>query len=448
MEKVSNKNLLFVSLMLFSMFFGAGNLIFPPSLGEAAGTNVWVALAGFLVSAVGLPVLGVAAVAKSGGLQNLASRVSAKFAVIFTVVIFLAIGPFLAIPRAGSLAFEMGVAPFLPKGAVEPQLALFLYTLAYFALAFWLCLNPTKLVDRMGKLLTPALLVLIALLFVSTLVKPLGSLSAPTGDYATMPFFKGFLDGYMTMDTIAALNFGIVISVTFMQLGLKNEKVIISSSIKAGAIVGVFLAVIYGVLAYLGAASPSMFGASETGAKTLTNVALYLFGDFGAVVLGLIFALACLTTSVGLITSCGQYFSQLFNKVSYKQWVVVLTVSSTLFANLGLSTILKFSVPVLVGIYPLAIALIALAFTHNFFKGHQSVYVCTMLFVGVMSGFDALKAAGYNLPALTKVFQAVPLFSLGVGWVVPGLVGAFLGYMYAFSKEVALKKPLDNTEKA
>ncbi len=150
MEKMDRKNLLFVSLMVFSMFFGAGNLIFPPQLGQLSGTNILTAMIGFLISAVGLPILAVAVVAKAGGLHVLASRVHPRFAFAFTILIYLSIGPFLGIPRAASLAFEMGVSPFLSNTLGQNNLSLFMYTLVYFGIAFWLCLTPSKLVDRFG----------------------------------------------------------------------------------------------------------------------------------------------------------------------------------------------------------------------------------------------------------------------------------------------------------
>ena len=189
MKNLSKKDLLLVSLMLFSLFFGAGNLIFPPFLGQSAGNKTWVAMAGFLITAVGFPILGVVAVAKSNGLYNLAKKVNPIFALIFTTLIYLSIGPGLGIPRAGSLPFEMAVAPYLPQG-MSRTLALFLFTLVFFAVAYWLSLSPSKLVDRMGKVLTPTLLFLIAIIFISSLFNPLGSYGNTATEYVANPFLK------------------------------------------------------------------------------------------------------------------------------------------------------------------------------------------------------------------------------------------------------------------
>jgi branched-chain amino acid:cation transporter, LIVCS family len=430
MEKMDRKKLLLVSLMIFSMFFGAGNLIFPPQLGQLSGTNMIVALGGFLISAVGLPVLAIAVVAKAGGLHILASRVHRKFAFAFTILIYLSIGPFLGIPRAASLAFEMGISPFMPSSFAGSRLPLFIYTLVFFGIAFWLCMTPTKLVDRFGKVLTPALLILIISIFVFSLFKPIGAFSAPTGDYAQFPMLKGFLEGYMTMDAIAALNFGIVITIALKQIGVKEEKALVSNSIKAGAIAGLFLIIIYGMLAYLGAVSKVRFGITENGAQTLTNVVFYLFGHKGSVLLGLIFSLACLTTSVGLLTSCSQYFSRLMPKVSYKAWVTILVVSSTVFANVGLTNILKFSVPALTAIYPMAIVLMILAFADDFIKGNTYVYLFTMVCTSFVSILDALSQFGLKFGMLNYL----PLYSKGLGWIVPALVGALMGIGYGALK--------------
>lgn len=426
MEKMDRKKLLLVSLMIFSMFFGAGNLIFPPLLGQLSGTNMLVSMGGFLISAVGLPILAIAVVAKAGGLHILASRVHPRFALAFTVLIYLSIGPFLGIPRAASLAFEMGISPFLSNTLGESNLPLFIYTVVYFGIAYWLCMTPSKLVDRFGKVLTPALLVLITSIFAFSLFKPIGEFAAPIGDYAHFPLLKGFLDGYMTMDAIAALNFGIVISIALKEMGVTEEKKLVSNTIKAGAIAGVLLVVIYGMLAYLGAVSQTRFGATENGAQTLTNVVSYLFGPKGSVLLGIIFSLACLTTSVGLLTSCSQYFAKLMPKVSYKVWITILSVSSMIFANVGLTQILKISVPALTVIYPMAIVLMLLALINDFYKGNSYVYLFTMICTSFVSILETLGQFGLKV----NILNSLPFYSKGLGWIIPAAIGAIAGFIY------------------
>ena len=436
MEKMDRKKLLLVSLMIFSMFFGAGNLIFPPLLGQLSGTNMLVSMSGFLVSAVGLPILAIAVIAKVGGLHVLANRVHTKFALAFTILIYLSIGPFLGIPRAASLAFEMGISPFLPDAMGESSLPLFLYTVAFFGIAYWLCMTPSKLVDRFGKILTPTLLVLIASIFVISLTKPMGGFSAPMGEYANSPLLKGFIDGYMTMDAIAALNFGIVIAIALKGMGVTEEKKLVSTTIKAGTIAGMLLVVVYGMLAYLGAVSRTQFGATENGAQSLTNMVFHLFGQNGLILLGLIFSLACLTTSVGLLTSCSQYFERLMPKVSYNVWVTILSISSMTFANVGLNQILKISVPVLMAIYPMAIVLIVLGLFHKYYQDNKHVYLFTMMSTSFVSILEALGQFGLEV----HMFDSLPLYSNGLGWVVPAIVGAIVGAIYGSMKNKGTKK--------
>ncbi|MBA4536153.1 branched-chain amino acid transport system II carrier protein [Bacillus aquiflavi] len=437
MERLSKKDMLFISLMLFSLFFGAGNLIFPPFLGQSAGTSLWASMAGFILSAVGLPILGVVAVAKANGLHSLASRVHPLFAAIFTFIIYLAIGPFLGIPRAGSLAFEMGVSPFLPKD-MNLTFALFIYTFVYFGLSYWLALSPSKLVDRFGKLLTPIILLLILFIFVRALTHSFGAPASPTADYAKMPFAKGFLDGYLTMDTIAALNFGIVISLTLKQKGVSQSKQIVSYSIRAGLLAGLVLTLIYVMLGYLGT---NNHGTTENGAQTLTQVVLTLFGSSGAVLLGVVFSLACLTTSVGLITSCSQYFTTIIPKVKYRTWVTILTGSSLVFANLGLTKILLISVPALTAIYPIAITLIILTLLNDLFGGSRTVYATTTLFVSIVSISDAFIQSEVNLGPINTLIQSLPLYIFGFNWLVPAAVGALIGFIIkTLTKQQSIKK--------
>lgn len=434
MKNLSKKDLLFIGLMLFSLFFGAGNLIFPPFMGEAAGEKTWIVLLGFSVTAVGFPVLGVIAVAKSGGFTNLAKRVNPIFATIFTILIYLSIGPGLGIPRAGSLPFEMAVAPYLPEN-FSLKLALFIYTLIFFAIAYWLSMSPGKLVDRMGKILTPTLLFLILVMVIGSFIKPLGGYGVAVNGYEVSAFFKGFIDGYLTMDTIAALNFGIVIALAIRSKGVSDDKAVVSLSIKAGLIAGVLLAIIYGMLAHLGATSGGKFGLMENGAQTLTNITMYIFGKPGAVLLASIFTLACLTTSVGLITSCSQYFSTFTNKISYENWVRILTVFSMLVANMGLTKILSISVPILNAIYPISIMLIVLSVFDFVFKSNKYIYGLTILFTGVVSIIDAMVQAGLAKDSLLKIISYFPLYNEGLAWIVPAILGIVIGLSIKLLKE-------------
>jgi LIVCS family branched-chain amino acid:cation transporter len=416
MKKLERKEFLFVSLMLFSMFFGAGNLIFPPFLGESAGSSTFLVLLMFLVTAVVFPVLGVAAVALSGGLKTLTERVSKKFAIVFTVAIYVSIGPFLGIPRAASLPFEMVTSSFNLTGNYA-TVGLFLFTVAFFGVAYWLAMTPSKLVERLGKVLTPIILSLILVLFFGSLFVTNKGYGVPVGNYDSNPLSTGFLEGYLTMDTLAALNFGIVISLAVKGLGINDKKDVAKTSIKAGMVAGLLLTLVYAMLAHLGALSGGLFGQTANGAVTLVNIVTHVFGDFGVILLITLFTLACLTTSVGLITSTSQYFSSLTSKAGYKFFVRLVILISLFLANLGLSTILKVSVPVLFAVYPIAIVLILLALFYKPTNKNNLVYQVTVSATALLSCLDALEIAGLPIPGLSPLLHRLPLYSMSLGWV-------------------------------
>ena len=426
-NEIGKRDLLVVSVMLFALFFGAGNLIFPPFLGQNAGRNTLPAMAGFLATAVILPVLGVVVVARFDGLERLGQQVDKRFALVFTVLIYISIGPGLGIPRAASVPFEMAVAPYLPEGA-KASLWMAGYSLVFFLVALWLCLNPGKLVNRIGRGLTPALLTLLALLFVCFLFRGETEVAAPQDSYAAAPLLKGFTEGYNTLDTIAALNFGLVISTTLGSFGLREKRDRMRYTILAGVLAGAILVLVYAMLSYMGMCSSGVYAVQENGAWTLRCIVYQVFGSTGAVLLAAIFTLACLTTCVGLINSISQYFSMLFKKVSYRAWVYIITFFSFLICNLGLNMILSISVPILNAIYPVSIVLILLGLSHDLWKRNRFVYPMTVLGTAVVSTLYALSDAGVPLGALETALHKLPLYKLGFGWlcVAGGMLAASL----------------------
>lgn len=416
-----------VAIMLFGLFFGAGNLIFPPLLGKQAGGATFQSLLAFGITAVVFPILGVVAVAKTKGLSNLASKVDKYFAIVFTTMIYMAIGPGLGIPRAGSLPFEMAVAPFLPEN-VSLSLSRLVYTFVFFLVAYLVCLKPNKLVTRMGKFLTPALLVLITVMFVGVLFKNPNAVTSSVGDYATSSTVKGFLEGYNTMDTIAALNFGLVISLAVKSFKVEDEEKVIGYTVRVGLVAGSFLFVIYAMLAYIGMTTSGLTGDVKNGAEILTTVSQYVFGKFGIVLLASIFTLACLTTCIGLITSISKFFETMTKeKVSYHKWIVFWTFLSFLVANFGLNTILKVSVPVLVAIYPVSIVLILLGLTEKYFGYNKFTYRLVCYTVTFISVVEALLSVKLNIPFVTELVSSLPFFSLSLGWVLPMVLTWLVG---------------------
>ena len=297
MQKLSGKNLLLVGFTLFSMFFGAGNLIFPPHLGAQAGTSLWPAFAGLVVSAVGLPIAGVVAVARAGGLDKLAGRVHPVFAMVFTILVYLSIGPCLAIPRTASTSFQMLVP--LIGGGTGLQLA---YSVLFFAAAFLVALRPEKLTDWLGRILCPCLIVLIVVLFAGCLIHPLAAhYGTPSAEYAALPAVQGILYGYQTMDTLAGLNFGAVIALNIRARGVTESRAVEGGTIRAGFIAGGLLLVVYAMLGHAGAETGTVYPGLATGAEVLTALAQTLFGRAGLVLIAAIFVIACFNTCVGLI---------------------------------------------------------------------------------------------------------------------------------------------------
>lgn len=414
--KLSKRNQLLVCFMLFSLFFGAGNLIFPPFLGQNAGNQTMWAMLGFLATAVILPVLGVIVVARFNGLEQLAKHVNGKFAFIFTMLIYVSIGPGLGIPRAASVPFEMAVAPYLPKNA-NTELWMFIYSLVFFLIALWLCMNPGKLVERVGNFLTPSLLLLLLLLFVTFLFRGEVSIADAQEGYMNMPILKGFTEGYQTMDTIAALNFGLVIAITLENLGIKKKEEIEKYTVYAGIAAGFILAVVYITLSYMGMCSSGVYAIQENGAWTLRCIVYQLFGDFGAILLAAIFTLACLTTCVGLINSISQYFAMLFKKISYRAWVCVIIAFSFLICNLGLNMILNISIPILNAIYPVSIVLILLGLSHRLWENNPYVYPFVAFGTGIVSVVYALDKAKVPLGAVGELCKKLPLYTMGFCWV-------------------------------
>ena len=429
MHKLTVRDRLLVGLTLFSMFFGAGNLIFPPYLGAMSGTSMPIAFLGFAITAIGFPILGVIAVARAGSLDLLAGRVSPLFSRVFTLLIYLSIGPCLAIPRTASTSFEMAVTPFLSAGASKPLFQL-IYSVIFFAVAFYVSLSPEKLTNLLGRFTSPCLLILIGVVFAGCLIHPLAGYGISYGAYAKAPMLQGFLDGYLTMDTIAALNFGIVIAMNINNRGVTDRPSVVREIIRAGLLAGVIFLVVYGAIAHVGAVAGGAFGELADGTQALQAITGSLFGSGGIILLGLIFLLACLNTCIGLISCCSEYFSQILPRFSQRQWAFFFALLSMIISNAGLSAILAVSVPVLSMIYPVAIVLILL----SFWDGAQSrrlVYPLAIAFTGITSVIVVLATGGFmTIPFLTPFLKdSVPAVVRELLWVGPAILGVLLGWI-------------------
>lgn len=428
MEKNNFKNKILIGITLFSMFFGAGNLIFPPFLGAQAGTATLSAFAGFAVSAVGLPVLGVVAVTLAGGLDRLASRVHPRFSFIYILILYLAIGPCLAIPRTASTSFSMAVIPFL-QDSDSVRMIQFIYSVIFFAAASAVAMHPERLTEYLGKKLTPVLLILIVVLFAATIINPPGSPGIPVAIYRKSAPVQGFLDGYQTMDTLAALNFGMIVALNIRARGVHEEKAVMRETISAGWIAGLLLLVVYSMLTFVGMTSGQIFSGCSNGTEVLVSMADFLFGKAGTVILAVIFVIACFNTCVGLFSCCGKYFTEVFPKVNYRNWVFVFAFVSMIIANVGLDTILKFSVPVLNAIYPMAILLIFLSCTHKWLGKFHSVYWLSALFCGLCSVLSVMNQNKIAVPGISLILKKIPGYSAGFAWLLPTAAGVLAGML-------------------
>lgn len=430
MKDFSRRDTVKLGLLMFALFFGAGNMIFPPLVGQQAGMNTWITIAGFLITGVGLPFLGVVAVARSGNeLKDLAGKAHPAFGIVFTIIVYLAIGPFFGVPRTATVAFEIGASPFVPTSI--NGLALFFFTLLFFAVTAWLALKPNKIIDRFGNVLTPILLLIVATIVLVGIVNPPGEWGQPQEAYAQHPFTSGFIEGYLTLDAIAALVFGIIVINAIKAKGITNQAILTKVTIKSGIFAVIGLCLVYIGLAYLGTTSRTVAPNAENGGIILTALAYTLMGTWGQILLGIAVLLACLTTSVGLVSACATFFSSTFKRFSYHTVVLVICLFSVCIANIGLTQLISITLPILIGIYPLAIVLISISFFHSWFNGYRAVYLFALVAAGIIGFFDMLKAFGVIFAPITNVLNYLPLYEEGIGWLVPSFIAAIIGYFYA-----------------
>ena len=412
-KKLTLRQKILVAGTLFGMFFGAGNLIFPVHLGQMAGQNALPAIIGFIITAVGIPILGVAAIGitHSDGLQTLSGKVGKGYGIFFTCLLYLTIGPLFAIPRCATVSFTTGITPLL--GADSPErLYLLLFSAVFFAFVLFFSLRPGKITVWIGKIINPLFLFFFAVLMLAALI-----------------------EGYGTMDAIAGLAFGIVVIDVIRRMGVDNDDAIAEDVLSSGLLTGALMALIYVVSIVVGAQSRGLFELSENGGIALTQIAGHYLGGVGLFILAFTITFACLKTSIGLVTACAETFSKMTNgKISYRSWAILFTVFSFAVSNIGLSAIIEYSIPMLMLIYPPAIALILLAFLGKFFAHDRTVYIATMIGTWAAAIFDCMKTlpapvqAALHLDAPIAFAAAhLPLFDKNLGWLLPAVIGFAAG---------------------
>lgn len=416
-HRLTSRDILALGFMTFALFVGAGNIIFPPVVGIQSGEHVWMAAIGFLITAVGLPVMTVIALARvGGGIDALSSPIGKAAGLVLATVCYLAVGPLFATPRTATVSFEIGIASLTGEG----QLPLLIYSLIYFALVIAISLYPGKLLDTVGHFLAPLKILALTVLGVAALLWPAGGISPATVDYQRAAFSSGFVNGYLTMDTLGALVFGIVIVNAARSRGIADTRLLTRYTVLAGLIAGIGLTLVYLSLFKLGAGSGSIVDQNANGAAILHAYVQNTFGSTGSLFLGALIFIACMVTAVGLTCACAEFFAQ-YLPLSYRTLVFILGLFSMLVSNLGLSQLIKVSVPVLTAIYPPCIVLVVLSFTMKWWNKSSRIIAPTMLVSLLFGIIDAIKTteAKDALPAFT---QHLPLADQGLAWLPPVLV--------------------------
>ena len=423
------RNVVVTGLALFAMFFGASNLIFPVMIGVQSGVEQVPATVGFMLTGVLLPMAGmIAAATSSSGVLGIIERIAHYPGLVFCWLIFLSTGMLYAIPRTAAASYAMS----FQSTAGDSHLWLFVYTLVFFGIAGFLCLNPRNVLDRIGGLLTPALLILLAVMIITAVATMSPSEAAPIKDYASTPTLRGIFDGYGTLDAIASFVFGVIIIRALRQKGFKPGRQLFGATALSGVIAAFFLGLVYFGLSMVGSRVGRLNPDVKDGGEGVAFAAQHLFGSTGRVIFGAIAILACLTTAIGLVEASTQFFRGLFPQVSRPVWVILHVVVSLAIANLGLEALVNVIVPVMMFCYPITIMLVITCILDIFIPGHMFwAYRLSVWVAGIFGLFDGLKAAGV-LEEWIDV--TIPLASLGLGWLIPSFIMLALGLIIDFAQ--------------
>ena len=418
-----------MGLALFATQFGAGNLIFPPFLGRETGSNWLIGFAGFFIMDVGLAALAIYSVVanRKGTVDGVTNKLGAIPGKVFVSIILLLLGPIICIPRTSATTYEMGIKGLLPG------VPLWAFSLLFFIVTAVLALNPSGVVDIIGKFLTPLLLLVMIVLIVLGIVNPIG---APIATKDLVPFQTGITNGYQTLDGIGGVTVTIILIIAAKKYGYTERNEVKKLVAGADIISATLLGLVYGGLSYLGAstASDSHFDGLAQ-APLLIAITNKLLGGWGVIALAIIILLACLTTSIGLSSVIGDYFAGLSNgKVSYRTVVLVTIGFSFFMSNLGLDKIIALAAPILSAFYPPLIVLVIFALLDKWITSKYvgGIAAYTVFFTSLLSVLH-----GFGLPF--DFIKLLPFTKLELGWVVPAIVGALIGCIYDTIKRNKLR---------
>ncbi|WP_064604923.1 branched-chain amino acid transport system II carrier protein [Photobacterium sp. J15] len=413
---MKKQDLFATGLMTFALFLGAGNLIFPPSLGLEAGTNLFPAMAGFLITAVGLPTFTLIVLGRISSSQNLTRPLPNWMGSTFWVLLFTAIGPAFGMPRAVTVAYEMGVKPFTSSDH------LMLFSIVFSAVTLLLAFKPGRLVDYIGKVMTPMLILMLLALACAAIFSPLGMPQAPTADYQNNAMTNGLIQGYMTMDAIAAVGFGWVIIQAIGSKGVTEPKDVANTSFKVAVIYAVLMSGCYLAMGYVGATSTPVAANAANGGEILTRYVAGEFGAYGQWLLAAIIVMACLTTTVGLTNACAEYYKQSFS-APFSMTATIVVVLTGVIANFGLEQILKVSLPAILVLCPVAIALVLAAFVFPAKRSLSFTFVAMVVTAFVFGGIDALSILGQMPESMSATLeQSLPLYNAHASWFLPCVI--------------------------
>lgn len=406
-----------VGFALFAMFFGAGNVVFPPHLGMHAGEQWANAFLFYFIADIGLALVAMFAILHAGGADNITGRIGHVASKVLMCAVILCIGPMVAIPRTAATTLEMSVTPFF--SGISPVV----FSIIFFAVILLLSIKQSAVIDIVGKILTPALLIGLLVLIVKGFVSPIGDI-VDTGVSASEVTVNGIKSGYQTMDVLAAMAFGIIILSSADEKGYTDSKSAAKMIGIAAALSGVLLLIVYFGLTYLGATASTVFPTDISRANLVIGIVELLLGKAGLIIFAIVIALACITTAVALVSSAASFFAKLANdKISYSVFVVVICVSSAVISNLGLDKIIAIATPVLDIVYPPMLVLILLSWFGD--KLHKSVYVSSVAGSLIASVLATASLYGMNVP----VIDSLPLASLGLGWLTPAAVFGLVAYL-------------------
>lgn len=438
-KSLSFNQTMLVGLLMFGLFFGAGNLIFPTMIGHESGASLWYSGIGFIVTAATIPAIGIvaAALSQNRDMVTLATPISKTYAFIYSIALYIAIGPAFAIPRNATVSFEIGIKPFIDPAYAS--MGLMAFSFIFFLAVLLLSLKPAKAMGYIGKYLTPTFLVFLAILLIAVFVIPVGGYSSypAKGAYMVAPFAQGFFDGYNTMDGLASVIFCLVVIEGVRNFGISEPKYIAKETAKAGVVCVLAMSVIYGALTYMGGVSLNVLPQADNGGEIFAFMSGHYFGYYGQILLAIIVTLACFKTSIGLVVAGAEFFNRVIPVLSVKTYIFLITGVSFLVANVGLTAIISGAIPVLFFLYPLTITLIILALLYPLIGKSRPIYISTTVFTAIAASFDFIKYMPKFISSteIAKAYVAIadayiPFFELGFGWVVPAAIGFAIGVAY------------------